>query len=144
MYPRPYPSEPVNPDAQMISDIARAINGQYSAISCYGQLAKNAPNEEQRKRIEEIRQDEMRHYRTFYNIYTQLTGRHPSPQIIENCPKDYREGLDFAFHDEQKTVDFYNEISDKAHNIYIRRSFERAARDEQNHAVWFLYFLKQR
>lgn len=142
MYERPYPTSYPQQDTQIISDVAKAINGEYSAISCYEQLAKKAPNETQRKRIEEIRRDEIRHYRTFYSIYTNLTGRHPSPQITEKCPQDYRKGLDFAFQDEQNTVDFYNEVSDKATNPYIRRSFERAARDEQNHAVWFLYFLQ--
>lgn len=34
----------------LIDDITKAINGQYSAVVCYEQLAKLAPNEEIRKK----------------------------------------------------------------------------------------------
>ncbi|GAA3314104.1 hypothetical protein GCM10020331_005840 [Ectobacillus funiculus] len=41
----------------------------------------------------------------------------------------------------KKTVDFfYLDIADKAQDSYIKKQFRRAATDEQNHAVWFLYF----
>jgi len=48
--------------------------------------------------------------------------------------------LEFALQDEQKTVDFYMEIADDSTNQFIKDAFKRAAVDEQNHAVWFLYF----
>lgn len=50
-------------------------------------------------------------YQTFSHIYVTLTGKQHTPQIIEQCKAKYTEGL--------------------------RASFK----DEQNHAVWFLYFL---
>ncbi|HET7615554.1 MAG TPA: ferritin-like domain-containing protein [Bacillales bacterium] len=109
-------------------------------MQCYEQLAKRAGNDKERERIQEIRQDEIHHYRTFAQIFMQLTGRQPSPQITEECPKGYCQGLAFAVEDEQKTVDFYNEIADRARDPHIHSSFARAALDEQNHAVWFLYF----
>lgn len=125
---------------RLIKDIAKAINGQYSAISCYKQLAKLAPTEEERKRILEIRQDEIRHYHAFSDIYTRLTGQTATPSPIEPCPTNYKEGLKFAIQDEQETVDFYLDIADQAKDKYIQHAFRRAAADEQNHAVWFLYF----
>ncbi|SFJ26228.1 Rubrerythrin [Thermoflavimicrobium dichotomicum] len=88
----------------------------------------------------EIYEDEVRHYRIFSKIYTRLTGRQPSPAITEPCPKNYKEGLKIAFKDEQETVDFYLDIADRAKDKYIQHIFRRAAADEQNHAVWFLYF----
>ncbi|GAA0370551.1 ferritin-like domain-containing protein [Bacillus horti] len=125
----------------ILDDVAKAINGEYSAISCYEQLAKLAPNAEEREQILEIRNDEIKHFHTFSHIYTSLSGRQPTPHISEPCPSEYVAGLNFAIKDEQNTVDFYLEISDKATDPFVKEAFKRAAADEQNHAVWFLYFL---
>ncbi|WP_459499597.1 ferritin-like domain-containing protein [Bacillus sp. C1] len=125
---------------KLIVDIEKAINGEYSAINCYAKLANLAPTAQERKQILEIRQDEIKHFQQFVHIYTNLTGKQPQPKIIEECPNFYEEGLEFALQDEQKTVDFYLEIADDTTNQYIKEAFRRAAADEQNHAVWFLYY----
>jgi rubrerythrin len=130
-----------NSDISLVNDIAKAINGQFSAIACYERLAHLAPNQDIRKKILEIRQDEIRHFQTFSQIFTLLSGKQPKPQIVEGCPSDYKAGLHFAFKDEQETVDFYLDISEKANDPLIRAQFKRASADEQNHAVWFLYFM---
>lgn len=127
-------------NAKLISDIEKAINGEYTAINCYAKLANMAPNEAERKQILEIRNDEIRHFHHFVQIYTNLTGRQPKPQITENCPNTYLQGLEFAIQDEQKTVDFYLEISDEAADESMKELLRRIAADEQNHAVWFLYY----
>ncbi|WP_027415115.1 ferritin-like domain-containing protein [Aneurinibacillus terranovensis] len=137
MYPYYYHYEP---DSGLLSDTVKAINGEYSAIHCYKQLAKMAHNDEEKNRILEIRQDEIRHYQVFSKIYMSLTGFHPNPQITEQCPNDYKSGLQFALKDEQQTVDFYLTIADKTQDTNIKDRFRRAAADEQNHAVWFLYY----
>jgi rubrerythrin len=129
-------------DVGLITDITKAINGQYTAIACYEQLSKLAPNEEAKNQILEIRKDEISHYRVFSEIYMSLTGRQPTPQFIEQCATDYEAGLKAAFKDEQETVDFYLDISEKTNNAYIKEKFRRASADEQNHAVWFLYFMR--
>lgn len=126
------------------SFIEKAIDGEYSAISCYQHLINLAPSKEIKERITEIRNDEMRHFRTFSNLYTQLTGKNHQPKMIENCPNQFNAGIDFAFKDEQETVDFYLETASKTDNLKIKEAFIRAAHDEQNHAVWFLYFLNKR
>ncbi|MCG1027603.1 rubrerythrin family protein [Virgibacillus halodenitrificans] len=128
-------------DASLIEDIQKAINGEYSAISCYGKLAKLAPTEWERKRIQEIQRDEGRHLQIFSSIYMQLTGMQPSHTLMEGCPDDYLAGIDYAFQDEQNTVDFYLGISDRAEDPTIKEKFRRVAADEQNHAVWFMYFM---
>ncbi|THE13193.1 rubrerythrin family protein [Bacillus timonensis] len=127
-------------DSQLVNDIQKAINGEYSAIACYKELAKMAPSNDERDRIMEIRKDEVRHLEEFSRIYTNLTGKNPSYQLIEKCPNTYKAGLEFAFKDEQETVDFYLEISDKAQDPNIKERFRRSAADEQKHAVWFLSF----
>lgn len=128
-------------DLQLFADLTKAINGEYSAIICYEQLAKLAPTEEAKKQILEIRQDEIRHYQTFLHIYFMLTGQQHTPQITEQCKQNYQEGLRASFKDEQDTTDFYSNIAANSRDPYINEQFRRASSDEQNHAVWFLYFL---
>jgi rubrerythrin len=141
MYPYTNHSDAFNRQStKLVSDIEKAINGEYSAINCYTELANLTSKESERKQILEIRQDEMKHFQHFGQIYTSLTGRQPQPKIIEACPDVYLAGLEFALKDEQKTVDFYLEIAEDATDAYIKEAFRRAAADEQNHAVWFLYF----
>ncbi len=127
---------------EVLNNILKAINGEYSAISCYELLANQAPNAEIKKRITEIRNDEIRHYETFWYLYISLTGKQPTPKITEQCPADFKSGVHTAFIDEQETVDFYHDIAKSTDNQAIKDTFLRAAADEQNHAVWFLYFMK--
>ncbi|MDX8343579.1 ferritin family protein [Rossellomorea sp. YZS02] len=125
----------------LVDELQKAINGEYSAIACYKKLADLAPTEEERLRILEIRKDEKRHFKAFSAIYANLTGVEPSPILQEGCPDGYKRGLQFGFKDEQETVDFYHGIRDGVQDSYIKETFSRAAEDEQNHAVWFLYYI---
>jgi len=134
---------PMLNDTQLVNDIQKAINAEYSAVACYEKLAKMAPTEDEKNRILEIQKDEIRHLEEFSKIYSNLTGRNPSYQIIEDCPDNYRAGIEFAFKDEQEAVDSYLEIADKANDLMIKERFRRSAADEQNHAVWFLYFFSK-
>ncbi|KKK38068.1 hypothetical protein WQ57_11320 [Mesobacillus campisalis] len=128
-------------NSQLARDIQKAINGEYSAIACYEKLAQMAPTQKVRDQILEIRKDERRHYEAFRRIYTRLTGMQPTSEMTEECQDTYTKGLDAAFLDEQETVDFYMDIAEKTLDMTIKETFRRAAADEQNHAVWFLYFL---
>lgn len=128
-------------DTQLLNDIQKAINAEYSAVACYEKLAEMAPTQDERDKIIEIQIDEKRHLDAFSRIFTNLTGGQPSYQIIEQCPNNYRAGIEYAFKDEQEAVDFYLDISDKAEDFTIKDRFRRAASDEQNHAVWFLWFI---
>ncbi|PEY41574.1 rubrerythrin family protein [Bacillus cereus] len=128
-------------DENLIGNIEKAINGEYSAINCYAKLANLASRDNERNQILEIRQDEIKHFQQFVQIYIALTGRQPQPKITEQCPDSYANGLEFALQDEQRTVDFYLQIADNSTNQYTKEVFRRAAADEQNHAVWFLYYL---
>lgn len=130
-------------ESHLIQDLQKAINGEYNAVICYEKLAKIAPTEEVRTKILEIREDEKRHLEAFSSIYTHLTGREPSPQITGECADTFQEGLIASFKDEQETVHFYLNVSDRTHEIFIKETFRRASTDEQNHAVWFSFFLTQ-
>lgn len=128
-------------NTEVLNDILKAIDGEFTAIACYELLANQAQNEEIKKRILEIRNDEIRHYETFWYLYISLTGKQPSPKITRQCPADYRSGVLAAFIDEQETVDFYHDITRNSDDPVVRDPFTRASADEQNHAVWFLYFM---
>ena len=131
-------------DSKVLSNILKAINDEYTTISCYELLADQAPNDEIKKQILEIRKDEIRHYETFWHLYHSLTGKEASPKIIKECPADYKSGVLAAFIDEQKTVDFYHVIARSTDNPEIKNAFTQASADEQNHAVWFLYFMNKK
>ena len=133
----------MQPSANMkvLNDMLKVINDEYTAIACYELLANQAHNAEIKKRILEIRNDEIRHYQTFWNLYISLTGKQPTPQLTKQCPADYKSGILAAFIDEQETVDFYHELARNANNPVIKDAFMKASADEQNHAVWFLYFM---
>lgn len=128
-------------NTQTINNLLKAINGEYHAIYCYEILANQAPTQEIKNKILEIRKDEIRHYQTFWSLYFQLTGKEPVLNIPENCEKDYMSGVKSAFMDEQTTVDFYHTAARETQIPMVTSSFTQASADEQNHAVWFLYFL---
>lgn len=130
-------------DIQLVNDIQKAINAEYSAVSCYKKLANMTTSKEERNRILEIQKDEVRHLEEFSRIYINLTGNKPSYQVIEVCPDKYKAGIEFALNDEQEAVDFYLDIAEKAQDPLIKDRFRRAAADEQNHAVWFLLFFSK-
>ena len=98
---------------EVLNNILKAINGEYTAIACYELLANQAPNAEIKNRILEIRNDEIRHYETFWHLYISLTGKQATPQITKQCPADYKSGILASFIDEQETVDFYHDIAQK-------------------------------
>ncbi|EZH64336.1 hypothetical protein DH09_01070 (plasmid) [Bacillaceae bacterium JMAK1] len=129
---------------ETLTDLQTAINGEYSAIQCYEQIANRAPDDMTRNQIVEIRNDEIEHFNDLSKAYTRLTGQQPQAQITEPCPSSYSEDILSAFKDEQNTVDFYNKASDRSSDLEVKRIFSRAALDEQQHAVWFLYFLTNR
>jgi rubrerythrin len=125
---------------KFIRDIEKAMNGQYSAIQCYAKLADLAPTKKEKAKILEIRSDEVKHFQRFTQLYVNLTGKQPSLKKGEECPNTYMEGLKYALEDEQNTVDFYLDMMEESIYPHIKEVFRRAAADEQNHAVWFLYF----
>lgn len=136
-----YQSGQQGTDSRLIANIIKAINGEYTAIYCYEQLANQTQNSDVKKQILEIRNDEIRHYHGFAEIYTSLTGYQPSPKLTNQCPPDFRSGVIAAFKDEQDTVDFYHEVARETSNLFIKEQFQQASFDEQNHAVWFLFFM---
>ncbi|PYZ98944.1 rubrerythrin family protein [Alteribacter lacisalsi] len=135
------PQLPYGINREMIRNIARSIDDEYTAVICYEVLMQMAPDEYAANRIMRIREDKMRHYRMFSEIYTMITNRQHQPQMMRECPQDFREGSRAAFIDEQENVEVYLRIAEEADIPFVRRSYRRASSDDQNSAVWFLYFM---
>lgn len=129
---------------ELLSDLTKAINGEYNAIHFYEQLAELAPNDATKKRILEIRKDEMVHFQSFCSIYCYLTGQQYYPNLIDNPPTTFKSGVKSSFFDEQNTVEFYHQVARNTSIPYISHVFRTNAADEQNHAVWFLFLLNDR
>lgn len=71
-----------------------------------------------------------------------MTGQKPKVEQTEPCEDKYKLGLISAFKDEQQTVDRYLKNADHADHLpHLKEAYLRAALDEQNHAVWFLFLL---
>lgn len=126
----------------LYNDLNKAITGEYEAIHVYKQLAEMAPSQAIKDQILEIRQDEIRHFETFSHIFTMLTCTNPVLPAKISYPQSFMEGVKASFKDEQETTDFYYQISRTYHDPVIQQAFSHAAADEQNHAVWFLFFMK--
>lgn len=130
-------------ESSMIHNLEEAINGEYNTIYCYEHLADLAPSDEIKKRIMEIRSDEVRHYEMFWDVYYSLTGKEFQPEITKKCSTSYSAGVLAAFLDEQKTTEFYHRAMREASATEAKKAFDSAAKDEQNHAVWYLYYLTE-
>ncbi|RFU67615.1 ferritin-like domain-containing protein [Bacillus sp. V59.32b] len=136
-YSYPFSRQPDN----LAGDVLKAINGEFNAIQCYNKLLKIVSTEKEKEVIREIIIDENNHLEKFTQIYYNLAGRQPEITRNKDCPKGIKEIFEFAFEDEQETTDFYLDIADQSEDVRISEVFTRASADEQNHAVWFLYFL---
>lgn len=130
-------------DETVALELERAIQGECHAIACYQQLMELAPTAAERAQIGEIIADEQRHVQQLSKMYTLATNRQPTLRHIEECPKSYRAGLEAAIVDEQKASDTYRDLAERMMSFPMRELIVRIASDEQNHAVWFLYFLQR-
>ncbi|WP_143522858.1 ferritin-like domain-containing protein, partial [Pseudomonas sp. 2822-15] len=59
--------------SQFVTDLQNAIDSEYNAIQCYEKMAKQASNKKEMEQILEIREDEMKHYEQFSQIFTAIT-----------------------------------------------------------------------
>ncbi|WP_027963649.1 ferritin family protein [Halalkalibacillus halophilus] len=130
-----------HPPSNLVDDLLHALTIENNAIEQYTKLADIAPNKIIQDQILLIKGAETIHYRHFSHFYTQMTGEIYTPQIPLDISTSYTESLHDAFKEKQNTVTFYYDLAERSNNPYVKEKFRRAAVDEQNHAVWLLYFL---
>ncbi len=95
-----------------LSLIQQAVSGEKEDIDYYNYLIDIAPSEEDKQIISSIRNDEMKHYNMFIQIYCDITG-HPVPQGIEEpfiAPPTYCDGLKTAIFGENTAIMEYPQI----------------------------------
>ena len=127
--------------SQLAIDIERAIHLKYNAINCYAELSQMAPNNLVKANIIGIRQDDIKHYEAFRQIYCILTGINLEVKPTQKCAKTWEEGVEAAFLNEQLESSFYLKLADQATNQDVKNIFYRAAMEDQIHSNWFLYYM---
>lgn len=120
-------------------DLEKAINGEYKAIRTYEKLAELAPNEDFRRIIMGIRNDEVRHIRHFSEIYSRWTGGRQPYLASVSLPASFKVGVEESIRDELEDSKFYQDVSVMTGDPYARKALMLASHDEQRHATWFLY-----
>lgn len=92
--------------------IQEAVAGETEDRMFYQYLIENAPSKEEKEIITGIRDDEIRHFGLFRQVYYQLTGQMLStPQNVTfEKPGSYCEGLKRALMGEQNAVRKYRRI----------------------------------
>ena len=92
--------------------IEQALSGESEDRMFYSWLMEQAPSAEDRQIIAGIRDNEIRHYALFRQIYSELTGRTPPPVPGETFeqPASYCQGLSRALLGEQNAVQKYRRI----------------------------------
>ncbi|MFD0872406.1 Uncharacterized conserved protein [Chlamydia abortus] len=124
--------------ASLIRELAKAINGEYNAIRTYEWLAREAPDEEFRKIISDIKQDEEHHFRLFSSYYSQLTGGRKPEIKAGPLPESFVKGVEESIKDELEDSKSYQRLSEIV-PLPLRRGLINASHDEQRHATWFSY-----
>jgi rubrerythrin len=92
--------------------IQKAVAGESEDRAFYSYLIDNAPDEEEKQIITEIRDNEISHYSLFQQIYYEITGEMVPKQNQEEFtpPATYCEGLKRSLLGEQNAVKNYRQI----------------------------------
>lgn len=92
--------------------MAEAVQGEREDQLFYDYLISQAPNAEQKDIITSIRNDEIRHYQLYRQMYQQLTGQEvpmvPEEEFVP--PASYIEGIKKAIFGELKAMEKYRII----------------------------------
>lgn len=107
--------DPYNPDENLsaaLMGIQDAVKGENEDQMFYNYLINEAPSDEDKKIIMGIRNDEMKHYRMFRQLYYELTGNTlpESQDTAFEKTASYCEGLKKALLGEQNAVRKYRSI----------------------------------
>lgn len=92
--------------------IQEAVAGETEDRMFYQYLIENAPSEEDKEIITGIRDDEIRHFSLFRQVYYMLTGQMllPPQDVTFEKPTSYCEGIKRALKGEQNAVRKYRRI----------------------------------
>ncbi|HHV96532.1 MAG TPA: ferritin-like domain-containing protein [Clostridiaceae bacterium] len=108
------PTAMINPKdlQEAVNLIKEAVSGESEDRLFYEYLISVAPNEEEKNLIKSIREDEVKHFGYFKDLYKELIGSNLPATSNEEFkkPKSYCDGLKNALLGEQKAVQKYRKI----------------------------------
>lgn len=123
--------------------IKEAIRAEKKDELFYDYLLNVAPTEKEKEIIATIRDDEIRHNKTFKQIYKSLTGRNPVIKEYEafQKPPKYIIGIEEALFGELTAVEKYREVRKGLPSRYNRDLLFDIITDEIKHANKYNYIL---
>jgi len=140
-YSSPYMYDPALQKALKL--IRQAVAGETKDRMFYDYLISVAPNQKEKDIIASIRDDEIKHYKMFREIYKEITGQYPQPLGEEKFekPASYLAGIEEALFGELNAVEMYRQIYFGLYNRQHRDMLFEIITDELKHAAKynFLY-----
>lgn len=126
--------------------IQEAVAGEAEDRMFYQYLVENAPSEEDKETITGIRDDEIRHFSLFRQVYFQLTGQMlPLPQDVTfEKPESYCEGVKRALKGEQNAVRKYRRILYALQDRVQINILTGIITDEIRHGILYSYLYSKK
>lgn len=126
---------------QALQLIRNAVSGETEDRLFYGYLIKEAPSEEDKQVISGIRDDEIKHFSLFRQVYYELTGQTlPPPEEVKfEQPLSYCDGLRKALMGEQGAVQRYRRILFALQNRRHINILTEIITDEIRHGILYSY-----
>jgi len=124
---------------QALELLQEAMAGEQSDEEFYGYLITLAPNEEARKIIAGIRDDELKHHRLFRRVYRDLSNQAPPLAVEEGFirPKNYYDGIKRALLGETEAVKEYRKILFALQNRVHINILTEIITDELRHGILY-------
>ena len=132
--------------SKSIEHVKEYVMDEINDTAFYNRLIALAPNEEQKKIIEDTRDDEKIHTQIFRKIFTELTGviLPTQTQMPTDTTKDsfsYKEGLKKALFGELEAIKKYRETMAYMTSKDLSNMFMYVITDEIRHADKYNYLI---
>lgn len=127
----------------LIKRLKEYVEDELGDYAYYMKLSKLAPNENDKKILQQIAEDEKNHAATLSNALYLMTGKKHTPPEAERSkpPTNYKQALKGRIANEARDYKKYMEEYIKAPNQHLMNAFLRASTDENIHALKLLYLL---
>ncbi len=135
-------------DKQMLADLLKtAIKGEIDGYTFYDLLAKRATDDDARRKLEGLRDDEKRHRVTLEEMYHKYVGGEigelpekgltPLAEVFRKGQLDKRktetEFINLAIEAELAATQYYQEKMESSSDAQFREIFDRLAAEEHSH-----------
>lgn len=137
----------VNNKNKLAEALKVAIKGEMDGFKFYHLLAERAANDEARRRLEGLRDDEIRHQEVLYDLYDQLIGGRPEQlpeKEINALAKVFSKGkldsrrteleiINLAIEAELTSMKFYQTAQKEFADPQLLALFDQLADEEHSH-----------